>query len=820
MKKSTEPYNNDKYGASDIKVLKGMEAVRKRPGMYIGDTASYGLHHLVREVVDNSVDEHLAVDEEHPRGICQHIHVILHQDHSVTVEDDGRGIPIGMHPTEGKPALEVALTTLHAGGKFDNKSYKVSGGLHGVGLSVVNALSEHLEVEVYLEGKIYRQTYQRGEKTGELKITGETEKTGTKIRFTPDREIFSEYKFKYEILTRRMRDLAFLNAGLTLKIDDEIQKRSDSYEYEGGIQEFVKFINRNKEVLHKEIIHLYSLDRDGRADLEVAFQYNDGYNENVMTYANNINTPDGGTHLVGFKTALTRAVNNFARKNNMLKNNAEPPTGDDLREGLSAVVSVKMLDPQFEGQTKTKLGNSDIQKKVETLVYEQLMNTYEETPGIAKAIFNKGLQARQARLAAKKAKELARRKGALHSGSLPGKLADCSSREVENTEIYVVEGDSAGGSAKQGRDRRFQAILPLKGKILNVEKARLDKMLNHEEIQTLITALGTGIGKDDFDCGKLRYGKVIIMTDADVDGSHIRTLLLTFFFRHMTELIEQGNIYIAQPPLYKVTRKKKSEYVHSDIDMRRTLVKLGMQEVTLRIIKSGVEFSGEKLASLVKAMEELEVFGPSIRRHGLHFDRYLNMRNDDGQLPIARVIFTDSEELCYSEMELNGVIEQFRQQHQREPVIWESGNDFSESDKSDLKLYRIPEAQELAVLLDRLEELGIEMGLFSSDLKDRFELVFDNENKMISSIIDILPAFRDVGSQGMEIQRYKGLGEMNPQQLWETTMDPEKRTLLRVTLPDAAHSDWLFNVLMGSMVEARRDYINKHALEVRNIDLV
>ena len=646
----TPPRGND-YTAGQIQVLKGLEAVRKRPGMYIGSTGPRGLHHLVYEVVDNSVDEALA-------GYCTHIEVVVHEDESVTVVDDGRGIPVDIHPVEKKPGVEVAMTMLHAGGKFDKSSYKVSGGLHGVGVSVVNALSERLQVEVRRDGKVYRQTYGRGLKTSELGVVGKTRETGTTVTFRPDPEIFPEVRYTFDTLANRMRELAFLNRGLRITISDEHtgegETRREQFYYEGGIIEFVEFLRGSRKPLHPKPVFLEATREE--ADIELALQYDDGYTENTFTFVNNINTHEGGTHLTGFKAALTRTLNDYARKNGLLKKELDTLSGEDMREGLTCVLSVKVREPQFEGQTKTKLGNSEVRGAVEQVVNEKLASYLEEHPSVARAIVDKAVQAARARIAARKARELVRRKNALEGMVLPGKLADCSITDPAMCEIYLVEGDSAGGSAKQGRDRNYQAILPLRGKILNVEKSRLDKILSNEEIRTIIAAIGTGIGEDEFSVKSARYGKIIIMTDADVDGAHIRTLLLTFFYRHMRQLNEEGMIYIAQPPLYRLSKGKEEHYAY----------------------------------------------------------------NDD----------------------------------------------------------------ERNVLLARLSPNG-----------------------------------RDGGGRNVSVQRYKGLGEMNADQLWKTTMDPETRTILQVTLEDAVEADQIFSTLMGDDVEPRRAFIEKNAKYVRNLDV-
>ncbi len=631
--------NDETYGASQIQILEGLEAVRKRPGMYIGSTSSRGLHHLVYEIVDNSIDEALA-------GYCKNIDVVIHKDNSVSVIDDGRGIPTDIHPQTGKSGVEVALTVLHAGGKFNNDVYKVSGGLHGVGLSVVNALSKRLEVIVKQNGKVYKQKYERGVPKSDLKIIGDTDETGTTITFAPDDEIFETLEYDYDILSQRLRELSFLNKGVRIRLMDERDGKEDVFHYEGGIVEFVKYLNRNKEVLHPEPIYMES--KSDTYEVEVAMQYNDSYTENIFSFANNIDTREGGTHLIGFKAALTKVINDYARKFNIIKDNDKNLQGEDVREGLTAIISVKLMNPQFEGQTKTKLGNSEMRSIVDSVVTEKLTAFMEENPSLSKVILEKATSAARAREAARKARELTRRKSALESTSLPGKLADCSEKDASKCELYLVEGDSAGGSAKMGRDSRYQAILPLRGKILNVEKARLDRILSSDEIKAMITALGTGIGSD-FDISKLRYHKVVIMTDADVDGSHIRTLLLTFFYRFMRPLIENGNVYIAQPPLYKIEKNKKVYY-------------------------------------------------------------------------------------AYSDKELDNIL-------------------------------------------------------------------------------------KEIGRENYNVQRYKGLGEMDAEQLWDTTMDPEKRTMLKVSLDDAIAADEIFTILMGDKVEPRREFIEKYAKTVRNLDI-
>lgn len=797
----------EKYDAQTIKVLGGLEAVRKRPAMYIGDTSAKGLHHLVHEVVDNGVDEAMA-------GYCTAIEVILRVDGGVAVIDNGRGIPVGIHREEKRPAVEVVMTTLHAGGKFDHRTYKVSGGLHGVGVSVVNALSEHLEVEVWRDGRVYRQTYERGIPTSELDKLGKTKRRGTKVTFKADPEIFDTTKFSYDILTKRLRELAFLNKGLKITITDERTERSDVFHYEGGIQAFVKHLNEDKDVVHKDILYFEKEVED--AVVEIALQYNDGYAENIFSFANNIGTIEGGTHLSGFRSALTRTINSYAKNHNMLKNDPAP-SGDDMREGLTAVVSVKIPDPQFEGQTKSKLGNREVQGLVEIAANEALGSYLEEHPGTAKAIVGKAILSAKARVAAKKARDLTRRKGALQSGSLPGKLADCSTKDIEVSEIYLVEGDSAGGSAKQGRDREFQAILPLRGKILNVEKASIDKILNYEGLRILISALGTGIGAEEFAFEKLRYGKVIIMTDADIDGSHIRTLLLTFFFRYMRELIEKGRIYMAQPPLYLVKRKGNSQYVYNADDLTQTLVRLGLQGTELKIAGRKEPVKGRPLEDLIGILVALEQHISLLRTQGLSFDQLLGLRNDkDGKLPRFRAAFNGDERYFYSEKEMKSFIKTEQDRRKKELAVYEEGEEREEGEENAVVIGELGN-EEIEKTILSVEKVCGKKAFVSE--KGQFVLVSDSEDKILNSARDILDSVRKIGQKGLDIQRYKGLGEMNPEQLWETTMDPERRTLKRIGIEDAVKADHMFTVLMGTKVEPRRAFIEKHALEVRNLDV-
>jgi DNA gyrase subunit B len=822
--KPKRPAKKKGYSAESIQVLKGLEAVRKRPDMYIGDRHTRGLHHLVYEVVDNSIDEAMA-------GHCSKIEVSVHADGSISVADNGRGIPVGMHRTEKKPAVEVALSMLHAGGKFDHESYKVSGGLHGVGVSCVTALSEWLEAEIRLDGHAWKIEFARGKKTVDLHKVGKSAKTGTKISFRPDTEIFADTAFKYDVLAGRLRELAYLNDGLEITLHDQRDDQRDSFRFKDGIKAFVKHLASGKEPIHRGIVHFRKEDVESGSVVEVALLYNDSYRENILCFANNINTIEGGTHLSGFKSALTRTLNTYARKSNLLKQTS--PSGDDLREGLVAIISVRIRDPQFEGQTKTKLSNSDVGTLVETVTNEMLGTYLEENPGTARKIITKAVQAAAARAAARKARDLVRRKGALASGNLPGKLADCSERDPGLSEIFIVEGDSAGGNAKQGRDRRTQAILPLRGKILNVEKARIDKMLAHQEIFLLIQALGTGIGVEEFDLSKLRYHKVIIMTDADVDGSHIRTLLLTFFFRQMVELIQNGHVFIAQPPLYRVRRRKHEEFVLSDREMKSTLLRLGLEGVALETRpatggKTPAEITGAKLRELSELLAELEEMVRFVERRGMPFDQFLLRRNTKGDLPNWCVRVNGDFHYVFTEEE--GF--KFLEQEAREKLA-AKGVKKPKADEIEEALAKLPEPEELFDvkelnrLIRKLETRGLSMADWHVGPKEhlgekteyRFALTSADHSQEVACIKDLLPSIRQLGQRGMEIQRYKGLGEMNAGQLWETTMDPSRRVLKRVTLNDMAVASEMFSVLMGEVVETRRAFIERHALEVRNLDV-
>jgi DNA gyrase subunit B len=798
------------YGAEKIKVLEGLEAVRKRPGMYIGDTAERGLHHLVFEVVDNSIDEAMA-------GFCDDIAVTLHIDGAVTVEDNGRGIPVDLHPTEGVSAAEVVLTKLHAGGKFDTGAYKVSGGLHGVGVSVVNALSEQLDVEIKRDGRVYAQRYHRGEPEAPLSEIGTTTGRGTKVIFRPDPLIFERTEFSFELISQRLRELAFLNRGVRIAIEDQRSQRRHEFLYSGGIAEFVEHLGRAKTPIHEGVI-AFGGSREG-VEIEVAMQWNEGYNESTFAFANNINTIEGGTHLSGFKAALTRTINAYATAQGALKN-GEALQGEDVREGLTAVISVKLAQPQFEGQTKTKLGNSEVKGYVEALVNEKLAVYLEEHPNEGKRVLLKALDAARVREATRKAKELARRKGALDSGSLPGKLADCQERDPALSELYIVEGDSAGGSAKQGRDRRNQAILPLRGKILNVEKARFDKMLSSQEIRLLITALGTGVGKEDKDLAKLRYHTIIVMTDADVDGSHIRTLLLTFFYRHFAELIEGGHIFIAQPPLYRVKKGKSERYLKDEAALEDHLIELGTENLQLRAAAGGPAIAGTPLKNLVKKqlrfdkvlgvvergrrsreVVEALVRDPRMTRAALQ-DRALSEA-------IADAMKAEVEVRAPQLAPINCTLTDDPEHRGVKLVVRTRTNGSAHDTVIDAEFCLAPEFEELHRLAAELRPAGAPP--FA---------VGDGETVVTASSLRAAVAGILVQARkGLEIQRYKGLGEMNPEQLWATTMNPETRTLLQVRVEDAYEADEIFSTLMGDEVEPRRRFIVDNALSVKNLDI-
>ncbi|MBN1808460.1 MAG: DNA topoisomerase (ATP-hydrolyzing) subunit B [Planctomycetes bacterium] len=800
-----------RYTADSIKILGGIEAVRKRPAMYIGDTGERGLHHLVYEVVDNGVDESIA-------GHADFLDVCIHADGSVTVGDNGRGIPTEIHKEAGRPAVEVVMTTLHAGGKFDRASYAISGGLHGVGVSCVNALSKWLEVEIRRNGKVYRQRYERGVPVADVKEVGTATGTGTRVSFKPDEDIFEATRLRYETIAGRMREIAYVVHGLRIRISDERSGKEDEYLFDEGMRAFVTHLNSGKTPIHDDIICMLAEDAKLNLKLELAMQYNDSYNEAALSFVNTINTREGGTHVSGFRSALTRTLNAYARRENLLKGDLVP-SGDDLREGLSVIISVFVPDPQFEGQTKTRLGNREVESFVEKAVNEQLGIFLEENPRTARAIVTKAVQAAVAREAARQARELARRKGALGSGNLPGKLADCQTRNVEESELFIVEGDSAGGSAKQGRDRRFQAILPLRGKILNVEKARLDKMLGHQEITTLISALGTGIG-EEFDISRLRYGKVIIMTDADVDGSHIRTLLLTFFFRQMLPLIEQGHMYIAQPPLYRVRRRKRERYVVTEEEMKQVLMHLGSDGLDLLVRREEMRLEGDPLEYLLGVLANLEEIGTAMGRRGIQMTDVLAEARE-GRVPRFRVFhagrehfFMDEEELARFTDGVDGVLEEG------------AGDAGREAEGHKVTEQEIYVADELAAILESLQGLGFTVDditgpsiLPGEDDAAPFVLDTPAGAVPVHALADLPEFVRLEGRKGIEIQRYKGLGEMNPEQLWETTMDPEKRTMWKVSLEDAAEAEAMFSLLMGGIVEPRREFIEKYALEAVNLDI-
>ena len=790
------------YTASDIKVLEGLEAVRKRPAMYIGDTSSYGLHHLVFEVVDNSVDEALA-------DFCDSIRVVLHSDGSCSVGDNGRGIPVDIHESTGRPAAEVVLTTLHAGGKFEHSAYKVSGGLHGVGVSVVNALSEWLELEIRRGGRVFTQRYERGEPSGDL-APGEktTTKHGTIIRFKPDPSIFEVMDFSFDVLSNRLRELAFLNRGLKIALEDEREDRKNAFVYNGGIRQFVEYINHNKTPIHPKV--LFFEGAKGDIQIEVALQYNEGYQENVFTFANNINTREGGTHLTGFRAALTRTISAYAQANGYLKNFKGGITGEDVREGLTAVISVRLPEPQFEGQTKAKLGNSEIKGLVESIVNDKLGHVFEEDPTTARKIAEKCVRAAQAREAARKARELTRMKGP-DDDSLAAKLADCSEREPALREIFLVEGDSAGGSAKQGRDRRTQAILPLRGKIINAEKARYDKVLSHQEIRLLISALGTGIGPDEFDVSKLRYHKVILMTDADVDGAHIRTLLLTFFFRHMVPVIETGYLYIAQPPLFKVKKGRAERYLMSEREMEEFLLANWVEKASLKVPGKSAPLREETLLeALRRALEFKQLLHKFVKRgvprevvEGLLKTRFRATKRGIGPEEISAAIHAVVAELGLGTWNV-----QLRDAENGDGPTVEISGELSAQISIDT--LRSPDYQALYELHERIPP--VHKGPC---------LVVDGAGKeaTVATLDDLIRVVFDFAKEGATIQRYKGLGEMNPEQLWETTMNSATRTLLKVTMEDAVGADEMFTILMGDAVEPRREFIEKFALDAVNIDI-
>jgi DNA gyrase subunit B len=815
----------DKYDASKIDKLEGLEAVRKRPGMYIGDPDERGLHHCVFEVLDNSIDEHLA-------GHCKKIEVTIHMDGSVSIRDDGRGIPVDMHPKFKMPAVELVLTNLHAGGKFGQGAYKYSGGLHGVGAKCVNALSDWFKVEVSRDGNVYHMAFERGVTKQKLEVIGKSTQTGTLITFKPDATIFTiTTEFKFEILANRLRELAFLNPGVEIVLSDErLENKSERFFYKNGIEEFVVQLGKNKQGIHPKPI-IVSRQKD-EVFVDCVMQYTESYTDQILCFANSIPNPDGGTHLTGFRSALTRAINQYSRGNNILKEKDPAISGDDVREGLVCVLSVKLPHPRFESQTKVKLVNTEIDGVVSSIVYDGLMNFFDGNPSVAKKVIEKALLAARAREAARKARETVR-KSALTGGGLPGKLADCSDRNPENTEIYIVEGDSAGGSAKQGRDRKFQAILPIRGKLINVEKARLDKVLQNTEIRTMITAVGTGIGDGEgegaFNLEKLRYHKIIIMTDADVDGSHIRTLLLTFFYRQMTQLIKGGFIYIAQPPLYQVSRKKRVEYVDDDAALTKILIQLGTEEVRLKNLADGSEPSSTQLAEILELLESLDKYSRALRRHGGDFGEYLEQRlPNTNTLPrhLVKVRDGNDERVSYFQTE-----EELRQFGDANPDLRLFGGEEQEGTPTAranggtrrARHVELHETNAIAELLGKLAEKGLNVEHYSAQDKPLFELIEGEGERAVTkplfSISEILHAVKEVGKRGIQVKRFKGLGEMNPKELFETTMNPLKRKLLKVDLTDAIEAEEMFTKLMGDEVEPRRAFIEDNALNVRNLDI-
>ena len=808
---------NNTYNEDNIKILEGLEAVRKRPAMYIGNVDVAGLHHLVYEVVDNSIDEAMA-------GYCDRINVVVHTDGSVSVTDNGRGIPVGIHKKEKIPAVEVVMTRLHAGGKFDDHSYKVSGGLHGVGVSVVNALSSFLEVFIYTDGKKYHQTYERGIKNSDLKVVGKSRKNGTKVRFLPDPEIFEVTVFTYDILVRRLRELAFLNKGVRISIEDERSDEKEEFFYKGGIKAFVEYVNRRHTPLHKPV---YIEGEKNDVQIEVSIQYNNTYTEKIFSFANNINTTEGGFHLIGFKAALTRTINQYATNGNLPKNLKSKITGDDVREGLTAVISVRIKDPQFEGQTKTKLGNSEVKGLVESLVNEKLGIFLEENPSVAKKIIAKGVDAARARDAAKRARDLARSKGALVDATLPGKLADCQISDPAMRELFIVEGDSAGGSAKQGRDRKFQAILPLRGKILNVEKARFDKILRSEEIKNLITALGTGVGKEEYNIENIRYHKVIIMTDADVDGSHIRTLLLTFFYRQMPEIIDKGYLYIAQPPLLKVGKGKNERYLKDESVLNNWVLKTVCDKKKLFYGKDNKDLNGHNLFMFVTNAAEYLNVREGLRKRGIPaalaellvsagVENKTFLKNQDKMNDLMKQLISHgylTDELNWNEE--RGVFEIMitgrNGDSEKKLISGPAGRLFSPVKIGRGFIYSA-NFQKLLDLTKKIKKYDVPPFVLSNKDSDDKGVELPDKQSLLEQLLSD-------GKKGLAIQRYKGLGEMNPDQLWETTMNPEKRMLLRVNVEDMVDTDEIFTILMGEEVEPRRDFIQSNALEVSSLDI-
>jgi DNA gyrase subunit B len=833
----------DAYDASKIDKLEGLEAVRKRPGMYIGDPDERGLHHCVFEVLDNSIDEHLA-------GHCKKIDVTIHVDGSISIRDDGRGIPVDIHPKFKIPALELVLTNLHAGGKFGQGAYKYSGGLHGVGAKCVNALAEWFNVEVSRDGKVYHMSFERGKTTKKLDVIGKSRHTGTLITFKPDAEIFTiTTEFKFDLLANRLRELAFLNPGIEIILTDERSDKTGTGEllkterffYRDGIEEFVRQLGKNKQVLHSKTISISRQKDDVYVDC--VMQYNDSYSDQILCFANSIPNPDGGTHLTGWRTALTRAINQYAKANTLLKDKDPSISGDDVREGLVCVLSVKLPHPRFESQTKVKLVNTEIDGVVSSITYEGLMSFFDANPPIARKCVDKALTAARAREAARKARETVR-KGALTGGGLPGKLADCSDRDPQNTELYIVEGDSAGGSAKQGRDRKFQAILPIRGKLINVEKARLDKVLQNNEIRTMITAIGTGIGDGEgegaFNLEKLRYHKIIIMTDADVDGSHIRTLLLTFFYRQMPQLIKQGYVYIAQPPLYQVKRKKREEYVEDDVQLNKILITLGTEEIRLKNLSEDKELPQKQITEILELLESLDKYQRSIKRHGGDFEAYLNARDKKShELPrhLVRVregnhetvhYFQDEDELAKF-AKANPDLGLFEHEEMETLSLEDKDSKNEKSNGSKPAITRrcrhveLHESKAIGELLEKLAKKGFTVDHYKAQDKPLFEIIEGEGDlarvKPVFSIPEILTSVKEIGRKGIQVKRFKGLGEMNAKELYTTTMHPGNRKLLKIDLTDAVEAEEMFTTLMGDEVEPRRQFIEDNALNVRNLDV-
>ena len=833
-----------KYNAGSITVLEGLEAVRKRPSMYIGDTGIRGLHHLVYEVVDNSIDEALA-------GYATMVSVVIHTDNSITVVDDGRGVPVDMHQEEHKPAVEVVMTVLHAGGKFDHDSYKVSGGLHGVGVSCVNALSDWMVVEVSRDGFVHRIKFQRGNTVEPLVKLHSTTRTGTSVTFKPDSTIFSTTVYEWDILANRLRDLAFLNKGVRITLTDERGEsvRTENFHYQEGLIEFVKFLNEHKTVLHPPI---YMHKLKDNIDVEVAMQYNDGYTENIFSFTNNINTHEGGTHLTGFQGALTRAVNNYARAAGYIKGDKGNVTGSDTREGLAAVVSVKVPEPQFEGQTKTKLGNGEVRGIVDSVVYDALTTFLEENPAVAKQVVDKALTAARAAAAAKKARELERKSALNGISPFLGKLSDCSERDPMKCELYIVEGDSAGGSAKSGRDSHFQAIIPIRGKLINVEKARIDRVLENKEIQSLITAIGCGFGKNDFDISGLRYNRIVIMTDADVDGSHIRTLLLTFFFRELKPLIDTGHIYIANPPLFKVKRKKRETYIDTEDQLDAFLTEIGSDDLTVERMDTNTALTPADIGVISKFVRDAQHIIQGLHRLGIDPDKYFGMAKD-GHFPTSKIIVhepdgTISETLVYSPEEKSACIQEAEKRlppvesmletsspnaAEASPVPEGAENASPEGTASPeqapapektglhpaIEVIDIYEASACEELGKAIEEAGYSSSKLYHGDTPLFKITDSDETETVNTLSDLFETVKKNGRRGLQIQRYKGLGEMNAEQLWETTMDPARRKMIQVTMKDAMEAERMFTLLMGDDVEPRREYIERHAAGVKDLDI-